>query len=242
MAVADRIVTVEGKRQYVRALFDRIADRYDFITVLLSYGRDRAWKRRLVEMARPVAGLRALDLATGTGDIAFLLSAGAARVVGVDVTARMIQLAVEKAPDAGPATTRNPPTFIVGDMMALPFASSSFDIVTTGYGLRNVPDLTGALAEILRVLKPGGRVLSLDFTRPVNRLVCRAYLAYLAVVGGIVGWLLHGDGDTYRYIPASIRSYPTAPELVQVMRRSGFAGALHRPVLAGLLAIHQATK
>jgi len=238
MAVSDRIATAEGKRQYVRTLFDRIADRYDFITGFLSYGLDRRWKRTLVNLAKPGSGARALDLATGTGDIAFLLHDRAARVVGLDVTARMIRLAAEKSRRSRTAA----PAFLVADMMALPFESASFDVITTGYGLRNVPDLNGALDEIHRVLKPGGQALSLDFTKPVNRIVRAAYLAYLSIVGGALGWALHGDADTYRYIPASIRTYPTAEELIGVMQRRGFTHVAHYPLLGGLMAIHQATK
>src|SRR5262249_17266383 len=136
---------------------------YDLITVLLSYGRDRAWKRRLVDLASPAPGSRALDLATGTGDIAFAVQARGSRVVGLDVTKRMIELANAKA-----AALASPPDFLVGDMTSLPFAAESFDIVTTGYGLRNVPDLTAAVDEMLRVLTPGGSALSLDFNRPGN--------------------------------------------------------------------------
>src|SRR5262244_3471605 len=115
MSVGDRIATPEGKRRYVRVLFATIADRYDFITVALSYGQDRRWKRRLVELAAPRAGARALDLATGTGDIAFALAARGARVVGLDVTFRMIELA--KAKGGGGVAVQ----FLVGDMIALPF-------------------------------------------------------------------------------------------------------------------------
>src|SRR5204862_4406650 len=136
MGVAEEIATPDGKRRYVRRLFATIADRYDFITVALSYGQDRRWKRRLVDLASPRAGAHALDLATGTGDIAFALAARGARVIGLDVTFRMIELA--KAKDGGRAAAR----FLVGDMLALPFPDASFDIVTTGYGLRNVPNLT----------------------------------------------------------------------------------------------------
>jgi len=159
MPLRDSIATPDGKRRYVRKLFATIADRYDFITVALSYGQDRRWKRRLVDLASPRAGARALDLATGTGDIAFALAARGARVVGLDVTFRMIELA--RAKD-GERVAR----FLVGDMLALPFPDASFDIVTTGYGLRNVPNLNQAIGEIHRVLKPGGRMLSLDFNRP----------------------------------------------------------------------------
>ncbi len=236
MSIGDRIATPEGKRRYVRSLFATIADRYDLITVLLSYGGDRRWKRRLVRLAGPGDGRRALDLATGTGDIAYLLSDGRMSVVGLDVTARMIELARRKA------TPPSAPRFLVGDMTALPFAAASFDLVTTGYGLRNVPDLVGALDEMLRVLKPGGQALSLDFDRPSRPLVRAAYLTYLSIVGGLLGWLLHRDPDTYRYIPASIRAYPGRDAVARLMETRGFGDVACYPVLGGLMAIHHGFK
>ena len=235
MSIDDRIATPEGKRQYVRRLFGTIADRYDLITVLLSYGRDRAWKRRLVDLAGPLQGRTALDLATGTGDLAFALGARGARVTGLDVTPRMIQLAKGKAAGGRPG-------FLVGDMQALPFEPESFDVVTTGYGLRNVPDLAGALDEIVRVLKPGGQALALDFDRPDNRIVRTTYLAYLTGVGGLLGYVLHRDPDTYRYIPASIRRYPGAAAVRSMMEARGFAEVRHYPVFGGLMAIHHGRK
>ena len=232
-----QISTAEGKRRYVRALFATIADRYDFITVALSYGQDRRWKRRLVAMASPVAGARALDLATGTGDIAFALAARGASVVGLDITRRMIELARAKQRPV-PVV----PRFIVGDMLALPFPDRSFDVVTTGYGLRNVPNLTLAIQEIRRVLKPGGRMLSLDFNRPSHGLVRAAYLTYLTAVGATLGWILHRDPDTYRYIPASIRQYPGAAAVARLLEEHGLTHARYYPVLGGLMAIHHAVR
>jgi demethylmenaquinone methyltransferase/2-methoxy-6-polyprenyl-1,4-benzoquinol methylase len=127
-------------------------------------------------------------------------------------------------------------------MLALPFPDASFDLVTTGYGLRNVPDLTVAVDEIHRVLRPGGRLLSLDFDRPDNAALRRIYLAYLHLVGGTLGFALHGDPDVYRYIPASIRQYPGAARVAALMRQRGFASAVHYPVLGGLMAIHDAVR
>ena len=229
--------TPDVKSRFVRSLFATIADRYDFITVALSYGQDRRWKRRLVALAQPVAGRRALDLATGTGDIAFSLASSGARVVGLDITPRMIELAIgKKNGHAGSCS------FMVGDMLALPFPDRSFDVVTTGYGLRNVPDLTRAVDEIARVLTPGGLALSLDFNRPANGLVRRAYLSYLTVVGSGLGWLLHGNPDTYRYIPASIRRYPGAEAVGRLMEARGFTDVDYMPVLGGLMAIHCARR
>ena len=237
MPLADAIATPEGKRTYVRRLFATIADRYDLVTVVLSYGQDRRWKDRLVAMAAPAAGARAADLATGTGDIAFALQRAGADVVGVDVTWRMIELANRKARE-----TARPPAFLVGDMIALPLASGSFDLVTAGYGLRNVPDLRSAIDEIRRVLKPGGKMLSLDFNRPSNRFVRAVYLAYLNVAGAILGWMLHRDPDTYRYIPASIRNYPGAQGVAKMFEAAGFDRVECRAVLAGLMTIHIARK
>jgi demethylmenaquinone methyltransferase / 2-methoxy-6-polyprenyl-1,4-benzoquinol methylase len=236
MSVRDRIATADGKRRYVRTLFATIADQYDLITKVLSYGQDRRWKKRLVDLAAPASGMLALDLATGTGDIAFLLHDRAARTIGLDVTLRMIELAKAKRPDMAA------PEFLVGDMTALPFPAGSVDVVTTGYGLRNVPDLTTAIDEIYRVLRRGGQVLSLDFNRPSQRWLRTAYLLYLTVVGGILGWILHRDPDTYRYIPASIRTYPGAEGVAAMFRARGFTSVRHYPVLGGLMSIHHARK
>ena len=248
MSLQDRIATPDGKRRYVRALFSTIADRYDFITVLLSYGQDRRWKRRLIALAKPHAHARALDLATGTGDIAFALAERGARVVGLDITQRMIELATTKGarrlPFGGPQG-RQPSVdvqFLVGDMIALPFSSASFDIVTTGYGLRNVPNLAAAIEEIGRVLVPGGQVLSLDFNRPSNAIVRAAYLAYLTAVGATLGWILHRDADTYSYIPASIRQYPGAEAVARMFEERGFGHVRRYAVLGGLMTIHHAIR
>jgi demethylmenaquinone methyltransferase/2-methoxy-6-polyprenyl-1,4-benzoquinol methylase len=229
--------TPETKRSYVRRLFTVIAPRYDLITVLLSYGQDRRWKRRLTALANLRQGTTVLDLACGTGDIAFAAAAGGARVVGLDITHRMIELARRKAPSAGRRVS-----FVTADMAALPFPDHSFEVVTTGYGLRNVPALPAALEEIHRVLMPGGRLLSLDFDRPANRVMRGVYLAYLTVVGSILGTVLHGDPDTYRYIPESIRRYPGAAGVCALARQVGFAACESRPVLGGFMAIHAMRK
>ena len=225
--------TPESKRRYVRHLFATIADRYDFITRFLSYGRDRYWKRQLVALANESPESRALDLASGTGDIAALLAARGVRVVGLDITHRMLQLARGRLPTI---------MFVTGDMVSLPFGDAMFDIVTTGYGLRNVPDLPKAIAEIARVLKPHGVLLSLDFNKPSNALVRGVYLTYLTIVGSTLGLLLHGDPDTYRYIPESIRRYPGAVAVNEMIRGAGFASSEYIPVFGGLMAIHRAVR
>jgi demethylmenaquinone methyltransferase / 2-methoxy-6-polyprenyl-1,4-benzoquinol methylase len=233
LTLRSTISTPEGKRRYVRRLFATIADRYDFITRFLSYGQDRRWKQRLIALAGIGPTDRVLDLACGTGDLLFAAAAEARAAVGLDVTHRMLQLARSR-------NARTP--LVTGDMLALPFGESCFDVVTTGYGLRNVPDLALAIHEIHRVLAPGGRLLSLDFNKPGNRLVRGAYLAYLSVAGSALGFVLHGDPDTYRYIPESIRQYPGATGVARSMEAAGFTDVLVVPLLAGLMAIHTARK
>jgi demethylmenaquinone methyltransferase/2-methoxy-6-polyprenyl-1,4-benzoquinol methylase len=238
----DTIATPAGKAPHVRRLFATIADRYDLITVWLSYGQDRRWKRQLLASAGPLPGCRVLDLACGTGDITWLAAGRGAHVVGLDITPRMIELARAKAIAAQDAREHPRPVFLVGDMCALPVPDASFDVVTTGYGLRNVPDLPLAIGEIARVLKPRGLFLSLDFNRPSNPGVRMAYHAYLSAVGSALGWALHRDPDTYRYIPESIRAYPGAAAVVDLLHAGGFTAARWHRVLGGLMAIHEARR
>ncbi len=235
MSLRSTIATPQGKRLYVRRLFATIADRYDFITRFLSYGQDRRWKRLLIALARLEREDRVLDLACGTGDILFEAAPRVRQAIGLDVTHRMLQLAALRPCQAGAR-----PSWVTGDMLALPFPDGHFSVVTTGYGLRNVPDLDQALREIRRVLAPGGRLLSLDFDRPANGFVRTVYLAYLTAVGSALGLALHRDPDTYRYIPESLRNYPGAAGVAGMMAAQGFTGVEVRPVLGGLMAIHLA--
>lgn len=230
MSLDSAFETAESKRRHVARLFATIADRYDLITRVLSYGQDRRWKDRLVRAARVAPSDLALDLACGTGDIAMLVrERGAGLVIGLDLTPRMLALARRKGGGV---------RYIAGDMGALPLPASSVDLVTTGYGLRNVPDLDLAIAEIARVLKPGGRLLSLDFSRPDSAIVRGLYLQYLTVVGSLLGWVLHGDPDTYRYIPESIRRYPGPGGVAERLRAHGFTNVHVVPLLLGLMSLH----
>jgi len=231
----DAFANDAAKATYVRRLFHTIAGRYDLITRVLSYGGDRRWKARLVALADPRPGVRALDLAAGTGDIAFALAARGCKVTALDLTHRMLELARAKPGADGVG-------LVTGDMMALPFPSAAFDLVTTGYGIRNVPRIDTAIAEIARVLTPGGLLLSLDFNRPANALARGVYLAYLTVVGSALGLVLHGDPDTYRYIPESIRRYPGAAGVATLLAQAGFEDCRVLPLLGGFMAINSARR
>lgn len=235
MSLARAFDSPEAKRRYVRRLFATIAERYDLITRVLSFGLDQRWKRRLVQATAAGPGTRALDLACGTGDITFQLAARGASVTGLDITTAMLSLA--RAKPNGHSIR-----WVAGDMTSLPMPDASVDVMTTGYGLRNVPDLPRALREAHRVLADGGCLASLDFNRPESRVVRAVYLAYLTVAGSMLGWILHRDPDTYRYIPASIRRYPGAKGVIRLLEEAGFAQVRGVPVLGGLMAIHLATK
>jgi len=234
MSLRSDISTPVGKRRYVRRLFATIADRYDLITVVLSYGLDRRWKDRLIAPAALTRDDRVLDVACGTGDILLRARQRAQLAVGLDVTVKMLVHAAAK--------TAPPPQLVAGDMQELPFPSSSFTVVTAGYGLRNVPRIEQAIEEIARVLAPRGRLLSLDFNRPEHPVVRAAYLAYLTVVGSVLGFVLHRDPNTYRYIPESIRSYPGAAGVARLLAERGFTDVRVVPLLGGLMAIHLARR
>jgi ubiquinone/menaquinone biosynthesis methyltransferase len=224
----------ESKRRHVARLFSTIADRYDLITRVLSYGQDRRWKATLIREARLTSSDLVVDLACGTGDLARMAAAaGARRVVGLDLTPRMLVLARPKGGGV---------RYLAGDMGALPFSPACADVVTTSYGLRNVPDLDTAIHEVARVLRPGGRFLSLDFNRPESPVLRTCFLAYLTIVGSTLGWVLHGDPDTYRYIPASIRRYPGAAGVAERLRARGFTDVRTIPLLFGLMTLHQARR
>jgi demethylmenaquinone methyltransferase/2-methoxy-6-polyprenyl-1,4-benzoquinol methylase len=229
------LASASTKRPYVRQLFSTIAGRYDLITRLLSFGGDQRWKRRLMTEARVSQGMRVLDLACGTGDLALLARSHGGDVIGLDFAHPMIGLARRK-PDAQHVA------WIVGDMGALPVTTDAVDVVTTGYGLRNVPDLEVAIAEIHRVLRTGGVACSLDFDRPSSPAVRAVYLGYLTVAGSALGWALHGDPDTYRYISASVRRYPGGAAVAGMMREAGFSDVRLVPLLGGLMALHVARK
>src|SRR4029078_11953471 len=189
----EHISSKEKKQRYVNRLFETIAPRYDFFTAVMSYGMDRGWKRALVEIADLKGDETVLELACGTGDITFEVARriDRGRGIGLDITQGMLDIAERKRR----MSQLDHVSFHRADILSMPFPDESFDRVTGGYALRNVPDLAAALAEIKRVLKPGGRLLSLDFAHPRSRIYRWLYLRYLTVVGSVAGLVLHGDAD-----------------------------------------------
>ena len=235
-----QIASSETKQRYVNQLFETIAPAYDFFTRFFSYGMDRRWKRRLLRTLCLKGDERALDVACGTGDITFAIAErlDSGSVCGLDITDGMLAIARRRL------RARRAPriTFCRGDGMHLPFSNASMDCVACGYALRNVPDVEGLLKEILRVLKPGGRFGSLDFGIPRLRPYRWLYMRYLFVAGSTVGYVLHRDPDTYRYIPESIRLYPGQAGVRAIMDKVGFVETGLDEIGGGILGINYGAK
>lgn len=198
---------VEGTARAARVedLFATIAPRYDLINDLQSFGLHRLWKRRLIRLAGIRAGERALDVCCGTGDVAFSLAEAGAEVTGFDFSEPMLVVARQRARSW---TFPRPPAFQQGDALDLPFQDAAFDVVTISYGLRNLADFDRGVGELIRVLRPGGRLLVLDFGKPDNALWRWGYFQYLRWFVPVFGRLFCGDGDTHGYILESLKKYP----------------------------------
>lgn len=235
-------LTGAARAEYVRALFGRIVPRYDLFNTLSTLGQDRRWRRMVVERAAVPANGQALDVATGTGAVAFALArrTPSATVIGLDFCAPMIEAAglnaVRRTGIARGISTA--PSFKVGDVLALPYDDGRFDAVTISFGLRNVADIPGALAEMARVLKPGGRLVCLELTRVRSPLVRIPFQFYFYRLSPLLGTLLSGDRAAYTYLPHSLTQFPDAEALAQLMRDAGLRQVRFRRLNLGTIAIH----
>ncbi len=237
-APVDTADFAEGKRAYVRAMFSAIARRYDLLNTLLSLGLHKRWKRYAVHLAAPPPGGLGLDVCCGTGDLAFLLRGRvgpAGRVVGVDFAEPMVRLARERA--AG----RPRVWFVQGDAEALPLPEGAFDVATVGFGIRNVGWVPQALRELWRVLKPGGRLVVLEFSQPRSRLFGALYGLYSYAIPW-VGRRLSRHPEAYRYLTTSIRGWPAQEAFGSMLRQAGFVRVRYRNLLFGAVAVHVADK
>jgi demethylmenaquinone methyltransferase/2-methoxy-6-polyprenyl-1,4-benzoquinol methylase len=241
--VENRYLSYDSERApKVREMFSRLAKRYDLINDLMSFGLHRRWKRvaaRLALGTQPPPR-RVLDICCGTGDLLF--SAGriadpGTKIVGLDFTLPMLAVARRRKERGGGREG-----LVQGDALRLPFPDASFGALTIGYGLRNVADLPAALREMRRVLAPGGRAVVLDFGKPDNAVAGALYGAYLRTVLPAIGWLFHGDPETYRYIPASLERYPAQRGVERLMREAGFVNVRYENRILGTMAINVGEK
>ena len=231
----------KDKPAYVRAMFSAIARRYDLINTLLTLGRDSGWRRFVASQAGSGPGGLVLDVATGTGELARQLSRANSEsvVVGMDFCETMLRGArpkVKADPRSGPVE------LVLGDALHLPFADNTFDCVTIGFALRNVADIPAAFGEIARVARPGGRVVSLEIVRPSSRLAISLQGIVLRRLAPLVGGLISGNREAYRYLPASVEEAPSADEVRAVMQEAGLGKVVVRRLSLGMATVHMATK
>ena len=231
----------------VNDLFGLIASRYDLINDLQSFGLHRYWKRRVLKLANPKSGDRALDLCCGTGDLALGLARRGANVVGLDFSQQMLEEAKAKGRrKESKSSIYHPSSFILhlicGDAQRLPFPDNSFNIVTVGYGLRNLAHWEGGLLEMLRVAKPGGRLVVLDFGKPENALWRSLYFGYLKLFVPPLGRLFCGNSAAYAYILESLKHYPAQLGVATKMRELGLANVRIVNLVGGAMSINYAEK
>ncbi|GIX50610.1 MAG: demethylmenaquinone methyltransferase [Limisphaera sp.] len=221
----------------VRALFERIARRYDLINDLQSVGLHRLWKRRLVRLAAVGPGDRVLDVCCGTGDVALRLARCGAEVVGVDFSGAMLEVARRRARRR--RTVADCIRWIQADAMDLPFPDAAFDAVTIAYGLRNLADWRAGLRELIRVTRPGGRVVILDFGKPERDRWRHLYFGYLRWVVPLWGSWVAGDRSAYAYILESLENYPAQPGVTRALQELGCENVEVFNLLGGAMSLHR---
>lgn len=227
----------EQRARKVNDLFARIARRYDLINDLQSFGLHRLWKRRVIRLAAVKPGQRALDLCCGTGDIALALARQGAETIGLDFSENMLAVAERRRPRRAVDIK-----FTQGDAQLLSYADESFDIVTVGYGLRNLTSWETGLAEMRRVARPGGRLIVLEFGKPANSLWRALYFTHLKCSVPLIGLLFCGNAQAYAYILESLKHYPAQLAVAQKMREMNLVNVKVINLLGGAMAINYAEK
>lgn len=241
MSDEEKATKTEQARR-VREMFATIASRYDLLNHLLSGNIDKRWRRRVTKtlhaalpaMQSSSGNARILDVACGTGDLSLtLFESGDAQVVGIDFCRPMLQIAKSKASTLGFQVP-----FIEGDALTLPFRDCSFEAATIAFGLRNLVDVEAGFAELLRVLKPGGRALVLEFSKPTTPVLRSLFRIYFTRILPLLGGLISGSSSAYQYLPKSVSRFPDQRELASIMKHAGFAEVTFQNLTGGIAALH----
>jgi demethylmenaquinone methyltransferase/2-methoxy-6-polyprenyl-1,4-benzoquinol methylase len=235
-------VARDSKAGMVRGVFDSVASRYDLMNDLMSGGIHRLWKRFTIELSAARPGQTVLDIAGGTGDLAARFSrlvGPEGKVILADINAAMLEVGRDRLIDKG--ATGNIEV-VQADAQALPFDDNSIDCITIAFGLRNVTDKDMALRSMLRVLRPGGRLLILEFSKPTSPLLGKVYDQYSFQILPAMGRLIAQDADSYRYLAESIRKHPDQETLLDMMRDAGFAECQYHNMTGGIVAVHRGLK
>ena len=222
----------------VAAMFDEVAPRYDLTNTVLSLGQDRGWRSAVRDALRLRAGERVLDLAAGTGTSSVALASTGARVVGCDFSLGMLRVGARAGRQTGPDAV----DLVAGDALRLPFADASFDAVTISFGLRNTADAEQALREMLRVTRPGGRLVVCEFSHPTWTPFRTVYVEYLMKALPAVARRVSSDPAAYEYLAESIRAWPDQAGLAAVLQRAGWERVAWRDLTGGIVALHRATR
>ena len=231
-------VSGEARASKVNDLFARIARRYDFLNDLQSFGMHRLWKRRVVNLALATPSTKALDLCCGTGDITFALAQRGADATGLDFSPQMLEVAGERKVKSSLANLK----FMQGDAQKIPFAENTFDIVTVGYGLRNLTSWAAGVDEMFRVAKPGARLIVLDFGKPSNAIWRAIYFTHLQISVPLIGLLFCGNAQAYAYILESLKHYPAQLAVAEKMRALKLKNVQVINLLGGAMAINYGEK
>jgi demethylmenaquinone methyltransferase/2-methoxy-6-polyprenyl-1,4-benzoquinol methylase len=237
-----KTVATNEKQKMVAGVFHSVAQKYDVMNDLMSFGVHRLWKRYAIEMAQVRNGQRVLDLAGGTGDIAALFAPRVGKegqIVCADINSSMLSVGRDKLTDNGIIGNID---YVQANAECLPFADNYFDVITIGFGLRNVTDKDKALASMCRVLKPGGRLLVLEFSKPQHPLLTKAYDFYSFNILPTMGKLVANDSESYQYLAESIRMHPDQETLKQMCLNAGFDRCDVFNLTGGIVALHRAFK
>ena len=237
----ERVKTAE-KAGRVREVFDSVAAQYDLMNDLMSGGLHRLWKRFTIELSAVRSGQTVLDIAGGTGDLAAKFSklVGAdGKVILADINAAMLSVGRDRLIDKGALSNID---VVQADAQFLPFEDNSIDCITIAFGLRNVTDKAKALRSMHRVLKPGGRVLVLEFSKPTSPLLSKVYDAYSFSALPVMGKLITDDADSYRYLAESIRKHPDQESLLEMVEDAGFVNCRYHNMTGGIVAVHRGIK
>ena len=235
-------VARDAKAGMVRGVFDSVASRYDLMNDLMSGGIHRLWKRFTIELSAARPGQTVLDIAGGTGDLAARFSrlvGPEGKVILADINAAMLEVGRDRLIDKGAAGNIE---VVQADAQTLPFEDNSIDCITIAFGLRNVTDKDMALRSMLRVLRPGGRLLVLEFSKPTSPLLGKVYDQYSFQILPAMGRLIAQDADSYRYLAESIRKHPDQETLLDMMRDEGFTECQYHNMTGGIVAVHRGLK
>jgi len=229
-----------SKKEQVARMFNNISRRYDFLNHFLSLGIDRGWRRKAIEILRPFNPQHILDVATGTGDFAVqAISLKPQKIVGVDISEGMLDVGKKKVKDKG---LDGVVSLQYGDSENLPFGDNSFDAITVGFGVRNFEDLRRGLSEMHRVLKPGGKAVILEFSRPRSFPFKQVYNFYFSFILPRIGKMVSKDDSAYTYLPRSVESFPDGVDFLRILQDVGFKQNQCRSLTFGVSSIYTGTK